>query len=84
MDFDNKVIIAKGRNITFDISSVKYEYGKCCVRFKNGKEYNYNSSNVVILSDYKELDASMYTVIHSGRELFNIAVKQGIGRKLPL
>lgn len=72
MDFDNKVIIAKGRNITFDVSSIKYESGKCCVKFKNGKEYNYNSNNVVILSDYKVLDASMYTVIHSGRELFNI------------
>ena len=77
MDFDNKVIIAKGRNITFDISSIKYEYGKCCIKFKNGKEYNYNSSNVVILSDYKELDASMYTVIHSGRELFNmVSIKE--------
>ena len=72
MDFDNKVIIAKGRNITFDVSSIKYEYGKCCITFKNGKVYNYNINNVDILSDYKELDASMYTVIHNGRELFNI------------
>lgn len=73
MDYDNKVIIAKGQDITFDISSIKYEFGKCCITFKNGKVYNYNINNVDILSDYKVLDASLYTVTHNGRELFDIA-----------
>ena len=72
MNFDNKLVVAKGRNITFDISSVEFESGKCRITFKNGMVYDYNRDNVVILSDYKPMDVSMYSVIHNGRALFDI------------
>ncbi|MBR5772999.1 MAG: hypothetical protein IKY00_07265, partial [Clostridia bacterium] len=73
MNFENFLIIAKGENITFNVSSYFFNDTHCEITFKNGKKYTYNKSNVRIIHYKNAFDPKLYLIKHNDRELFDIS-----------
>ena len=72
MDIGDKLIIAKGENISLNVSKCYYSNGKYEITFKNGKKYTYNCNNIKIVDYYVSYDPSLYRIVHNGRKLFDI------------
>ncbi|MCQ2515167.1 MAG: AAA domain-containing protein [Ruminococcus sp.] len=69
---NNIVIIAKGEDITFNVSEYSINEKTCEILFDSGKVYTYNKGNVKIYKNPVFVDASLYTIYHRDRELFDI------------
>ncbi len=69
------MVLANGKIITLDIETLKFnpQTYKYDIKFKKGGVYSYNYNSVTILKKPIVLNPSLYTVIHLGRELFDIA-----------
>lgn len=74
MNTKENMIIIKGKIKTSDIIMCRYnEYTKRVdVKFKNGKTYSYECSNVAWLTCPKKLIPNMYRISREGRVFFNI------------
>lgn len=75
MDGEKLMIIANGRIITSDVSSINFnnttkKYDIC---FNNGKTYSYNRYNVLILTDPIALDPTTVKITCNSKLLYNIS-----------
>lgn len=74
MDAKKFSIIAKGKNLTLDIIDLYFDSisEKWCITLKNGKKYNYNKSNVIILEKPIKISLKGYNIFYNRKLLKNI------------
>lgn len=76
MNTERNLVLIKGEDKTDQINTWRYHDGRICIKFNNGKTYNYAVYNVEFYKDPLELNSPNYIALYRNQPLSNVNIIQ--------